>query len=211
MIDPQSDPNADSGSDPIPDPSPGPGSDLDSEPEPETPSEGTVFDVLSSPRRRYALYYLRTVGGSAELNEIARQVAAWENGIERRAVGRQQRKRVYVSLYQTHVPRLAEAGVIDYDAERGIVTLAEHAGTVDAFLTGRRQSTQPWTRYYLAVAAAGVFGVVAAVAGVLDVSGLVLAVAIAGAVAALATAQFVAERRRHAEAPPDVESGEERV
>lgn len=173
-------------------------------------SEETVFDVLSSPRRRYLLYYLRTVGGTAELNEIAQQVAAWENEIEVEAVERQQRKRVYVSLYQSHVPRLTEVGIIEYDADAGVVALADGAETIDVFLAGRRDSTRRWVWYYLAAAATSTLLVGVVILGVLDLSGLVVAAVIAGAFAALAGAQFVTERERPVDTPPDVERANRR-
>jgi len=173
-------------------------------------SEDTVFDVLSSPRRRYLLYYLRTVGGAAELNEIAQQVAAWENGIEVERIERQQRKRVYVSLYQSHVPRLAEVGIIEYDADAGVVALADAAETIDAFLAGRREPARPWGAYYLVAAGASALLVGGAVIGIFDLPGLVVAVVITGAFATLAGAQFVTERERPADVPPDVERANRR-
>ena len=179
--------------------------EAEAEPGAEALSEATVFEVLSSPRRRYLLYYLRTVGGTAELNECARQIAAWENEIDIESVERQQRKRVYVSLYQSHVPRLAEAGVVAYDADAGVVALADGAETIEGFLADSREPTRRWATYYLAAAAGSAVLVGTAVLGLFDLSGLVVAVVITGVFAAIAGAQFVTERDRPVDAPPDVE------
>lgn len=119
-------------------------------------SQDVVFDILSNPRRRYVLYYLRTREEPVRLTKLAEEVAAWENDTNRSEITEQERKRVYVSLYQTHIPRLAEAGLIDYDKDSGQIALAEGAADIDSYLDSTEQS-YPWQRIYLglAVASAG--------------------------------------------------------
>lgn len=119
-------------------------------------SQDVVFDILSNPRRRYVLYYLRTRDEPVRLTKLAEEVAAWENNTNRSDITEQERKRVYVSLYQTHVPRLAEAGLIDYDKDSGQIALAEEASDIDQYLDSTEQS-YPWQRIYvgLAMASAG--------------------------------------------------------
>lgn len=116
-------------------------------------SQDVVFDILSSPRRRYVLYYLRTTDEPVKLTDLAEQVAAWENDTEPEDITEQERKRVYVSLYQTHIPRLDEAGIIDYDKESGDIALAEDATNIDEYLSSPEE-TLPWQQIYLALAAA---------------------------------------------------------
>jgi DNA-binding transcriptional ArsR family regulator len=119
-------------------------------------SRDQVFDILSSPRRRYVLYYLREYGGPVELTDLAEKLAAWENDTTVEALPPQARKRVYVSLYQTHVPKLEEAGLIVYDSDSGELALAEDDSPVDPYL-GEQTKERPWYLYYLAaiVASAG--------------------------------------------------------
>ena len=112
-----------------------------------------IFDLLSNHRRRMVLYYLRRNGMSAEVNEIAAAVAAIENDTTVEELTDQQRKRVYVSLYQTHLPKMAEMNIIEYDKEGGTVELANQ-DAVDRYLTDGDQSTYPWT-YHNAVLAGG--------------------------------------------------------
>jgi hypothetical protein len=118
-------------------------------------SQDTVFDILSNPRRRYVLYYLRQEGGPVQLTRLAEHVAAWENETEVESLDDQQRKRVYVSLYQTHVPKLADAGVVEYDKDQGSVALAEDAVAIDDYLS-RQDDELPWQYVYAAEAAVGV-------------------------------------------------------
>lgn len=113
-------------------------------------SRDQVFDILSSPRRRYVLYYLREYGGPVELTDLAEKLAAWENDTTVEELPPQARKRVYVSLYQTHVPKLEESGLISYDSDSGELALAGDDSPVDPYL-GEPGSDRPWYWYYLAV------------------------------------------------------------
>ncbi len=149
----------------------------------DTLSQDVVFDLLSSPRRRFVLYYLNQIDDTVTIGELADEVAAWENEVEVEELSSQQRKRVYVSLYQTHVPKMDDAGIIDYDSDAGTVSLAEQAGDVSAYLT-RDEDERPWQQYYLAIAVVGglFYGAVAlGLVGVVSqfVAGLVIILAFA--------------------------------
>lgn len=115
-------------------------------------SQDVVFDVLSSRRRREVLYMLKNEG-SMELTELTEHVAAKENDTTIEDLTKQQRKRVYVSLYQTHVPKLEEAGLVEYDPDSGEVDLRARATDVERYLEG--EDRWHWQYAYFAIAAAG--------------------------------------------------------
>lgn len=119
----------------------------------ESLTQDVVFDVLSSARRRYVLHLLKTEG-PMELTELAEHVAAQENDTTVEDLTKQQRKRVYVSLYQTHVPKLEDAGLVEYDQETSYVELRARAADIDRYL-GEDERRFPWQYVYLALAAAG--------------------------------------------------------
>lgn len=87
----------------------------------------TVFDSLTNRRRRFVLYYLKQRDGTVELDELARQVAAWEIGTTPERVTDEQYRRMYTDLFHTHLPKLSDAGIVDYDERTGVVRLWEHA------------------------------------------------------------------------------------
>lgn len=118
-------------------------------------SPDLVFEILSNTRRRMLLYYLRQHDGSATVRELAEQIAALENDVAVEDLGRQQRKRVYVSLYQTHVPKLEEAGIIEYDDAEGEVRLTNRAGEFDSYLSSTEEAEYPWRIHYLVLAGLG--------------------------------------------------------
>ncbi|WP_435175134.1 DUF7344 domain-containing protein [Halorussus sp. AFM4] len=95
------------------------------------PSLDTVFELLADRRRRYALYCLAAVGEDRvlDLDDVAARVAEWEREWEASGDGEDagdsdsgdRRERVRVDLHHNHLPRLADAGLVDYDARTGTV------------------------------------------------------------------------------------------
>jgi hypothetical protein len=127
----------------------------------EPPSKGEVFDLLSNHRRRYVIHFCKQQEGPVEVGELAEQVAAWENDKTVEEIDHAERKRVYTSLQQTHLPTLADAGMILY--ENGTVELTDRVRELDVYLDIVPSDSIPWGVYYLGLSAVG-FGVVGAVA-----------------------------------------------
>lgn len=96
-------------------------------------SKDVIFDILRNERRRGALEFLRDAR-TTTLSDLAEHVAARENDKPVRELTSSERKRVYVSLYQCHLQKMAEAGVIDYDRPRGTVELRDAASQCFAYL-----------------------------------------------------------------------------
>ncbi|ODR79800.1 hypothetical protein BG842_07135 [Haladaptatus sp. W1] len=111
-------------------------------------SRDIIFQILSNRRRRYAIHYLRRNEGPVEIGELATQIAAWENDVTVEEVTSQQRKRVYNTLQQAHLPKLDETGFIDYDAAHGDVTLTEQAEPLNTYLEIIPDNNLPWSEYY---------------------------------------------------------------
>lgn len=80
----------------------------------------TVFELLRHARRRYLLYYLFPMNGTvaefeAAANAVYRYEAAGSDGDD------SSRKDVRIALHHSHLPHLADAGVIDYDRRHGTI------------------------------------------------------------------------------------------
>lgn len=80
-----------------------------------------LFDVLGNVRRRYVVEVLRGGSRPVTLDELARRVAARENETTVSDVTPSERKLVYTSLQQTHLPKMAQAGALEFDRERNVV------------------------------------------------------------------------------------------
>jgi len=166
------------------------------EEEPEL-SRDQMFDILSSSRRRYTLYYLRQQKEPVQLTDLAEELAAWENDTTVEELSSQARKRVYVSLYQTHAPKLQEAGLITYDADTGEIALREDAPEVKPFISNS-DSESKWYQYYGAVALLNALLLLGAIVGVpllSAVSPIVIGLVVISSFLALSIVHAVSRQR----------------
>lgn len=97
-------------------------------------STDMTFEILKNWRRRQVLRYLRSNGGETQLDSLSEHIAALENDIDERALSSSQRKRVYIALYQCHLPKMADVGVIEYEQARGKVRLRPEAAKLYRYL-----------------------------------------------------------------------------
>ncbi|SEO38268.1 hypothetical protein SAMN04487948_102151 [Halogranum amylolyticum] len=117
-------------------------------------SRDVKFTVLSNARRRDVLRLLRSYDEPVGIRDLAERIAAWENDTTPEAVTYKQRKRVYTSLHQTHLPALEDAGLIEAARTWEGITLTPRARELDAYLDGER-STSEWSNYYFGFASVG--------------------------------------------------------
>lgn len=117
--------------------------------------QNDLFEALANHRRRYTLYACDEAAGELSLSDVAEQVAAWEYGKTIEAVTSSERKRVYTSLQQHHLPRLVEAGLVKFDGDT--VELTEMAQEVDLYLDIVTKDTLPWSLYYLGLSLIAAF------------------------------------------------------
>lgn len=112
-----------------------------------------IFDMLSNRRRRYILHYLkqREESGPASLRDVVDQVAAWESDTTVEQLDSAERKRVYTALRQSHLPKLHDTGVVEYDNKRGDVELTDDAREVEVYLEYVPENDISWSQYYLAL------------------------------------------------------------
>jgi hypothetical protein len=118
------------------------------------------FHLLSNHRRRYALHYLQQQDDGVTLGELADQVAAWENDADVDAVSYDERKRVYTSLQQVHLPRMDDFDVVEFDDREGRVRMGAAAEHLDVYLEIVTGNDIPWSTFYLSLVAvnAGLLG-----------------------------------------------------
>jgi DNA-binding transcriptional ArsR family regulator len=120
-----------------------------------TRSKDEVFEILSSARRRRIIYYLAEES-QLTLNQLATKIAAVETDTPEADVTGDERQRVYISLYQTHLPKLEEAAIVAYDDEERTVSLTDDIREEGFFwMETEPTSSRPWRRYYAALAVLG--------------------------------------------------------
>jgi hypothetical protein len=124
-------------------------------------SQEEIFEILSNTRRRYVLQYIkqRPDTDTFGLREIVSQVAAWENDKPVETVETNERKTVYTSLMQTHLPRLDEFGVISYDRQRSEITATDSLERVQVYMEYVPEEDISWGQYYFLLS--GICGLIA--------------------------------------------------
>lgn len=123
------------------------------EDEPSDLSKGEIFEVLRNQRRRFVLHYLKQIEGSVELGDLAQQVAAWEYETTTDAVSSAQRKRVYTTLQQTHLPKMDEAGILTFDADEGVINSTDRTHDLVVYLEIVPDREFSWRELYLSLGA----------------------------------------------------------
>lgn len=162
-----------------------PSSQQDSQPDSDrepsrTLSADVVFHLLQNSRRRRVVEYLTEHDGPVELGSIATWIAAHESDQPPGDVSPDARQRVYISLYQTHMPKLDDNDVVDYDEETKQVFRGANAATLEGPLEYERQArTDPeqsnaergdegsvrdqygWIPYYVGISIGGLVSIAA--------------------------------------------------
>jgi hypothetical protein len=124
-------------------------------------SEDELFDVLANRRRRFAVHLLkREEKAETRIGDMAEQIAAWENGVDTTEITGSERKRVYTALQQSHLPKMDDAGVVEFNKDRGIVKPTPALQNVELYMDVVEGKEIPWSTYYL-----GLSGVAAALTG----------------------------------------------
>ncbi|WP_456321405.1 DUF7344 domain-containing protein [Palaeococcus sp. (in: euryarchaeotes)] len=128
--------------------------------------------ILGNDRRMLLIEYLQKSRGRAELRDIVEFIAQEEGNTDRK-----HRKSVYVSLIQTHIPKMERAGIIRF--KRGIVELIAVPENVDVYMEIVERHDISWSTFYAGVSI--IFGITGIILGNLHlaiVSGIYLLLSI---------------------------------
>lgn len=158
-------------------------------------SRDDMFHILQNERRRRVLQYLSNTEGSVDMRDIAEQVAAWEHDTTVQQLTSDQRQRVYIALYQSHLPKLADFDLITYNRSRGIVERTALADEVAQYLdpgsaNDRSDGNTTWTRYYGGTTVVSIGLILLTALGILPFTSIVLATVIT-AMYAIVTVGFM--------------------
>lgn len=100
---------------------------------PDLPAD-TLFTVLANPRRRIVIQYVLHMDEAVPKAAVIDRVAAWETQTPVADLSSDARKRAAVSLRHTHLPKLIDAGVVEYNEEEALLTLGPNAAAVEPHL-----------------------------------------------------------------------------
>lgn len=97
---------------------------------PDSLATDDLFDALAHARRRRVLARLQE-HETVALPDLAEDVATTERDAPLSEISPETVKRVYGALYHTHVPKLVDVGLVDYDQELDLVRIADAGRDVD--------------------------------------------------------------------------------
>lgn len=121
----------------------------------ETLNQEEIFEILSNQRRRRVLKYLQQREPNSDLRTLSTLIAAIENDINPDQVSSTQRTRTYTALRQSHLPKMDDIGIIDFDSDSGEVQLRKPASDIEKYLNAVFKDEKNWIRYYSGVGIAG--------------------------------------------------------
>ena len=81
------------------------------------------FELLAHDRRRELLQLLPEVDTPVDLDDLARELVAREQGVPISEIEGERVRRCRIALYHHHLPKLADAGVVTFDADHRTVAL----------------------------------------------------------------------------------------
>lgn len=100
--------------------------------------------ILGNERRMLLIEFLQMRNGSAELRDIVEYIAEKEGNTDRK-----HRKSVYVSLMQTHIPKLEREGILTF--ERGVITLLQVPDNVTLYMEVVQKNDISWSVFYAGI------------------------------------------------------------
>lgn len=74
-----------------------------------------LFSIISAERRRMVIKYINRQGKTVGLPKLSRAIAAEENDCNPEEVTSDQMNNVRISMMQTHLEKMDEFGVVEYD------------------------------------------------------------------------------------------------
>lgn len=95
-------------------------------------SEADIHDILRNDRRRNVIKRLQEHGREISLRELSVHIAEIEAGES--PPPSDVRNSVYVSLHQTHLPKLDKEGIVEYDNDQKTIVLQESARQVSLYM-----------------------------------------------------------------------------
>jgi hypothetical protein len=118
-------------------------------------SKSDIFGVLQNERRRRILELLYEQE-KLSIRSLSEEIARLESGAEEPSSSI--RKSIYISLLQTHIPKMESLNVITYNREKDSVELLPAAHDFDHYIETVKKGDIPWCQFYLGLSTFAVVG-----------------------------------------------------
>lgn len=119
--------------------------------------EEEIHDVLRNRRRRLVIDILQDSDGPVSVRDLSEEIGAIESG--RDPPPRNVKQSVYVSLLQTHLPKLDSLGIVDYESDGKMVSVQGRMDDVTVYMEAVPKYGISRTEYYAALFLLGLLSV----------------------------------------------------
>ncbi|AKB55344.1 DUF7344 domain-containing protein [Methanosarcina barkeri] len=128
-------------------------------------SKSDIFGILQNDRRRCVLEILHKQGNQS-IRFLSEEIARLESGEDdpKSTI----RKSIYVSLLQTHIPKMESLGVVNHDRENDFVELLPAASNFDIYMETVKKGDIPWSHFYVGLSILAVVGSVTIYLGLFE-------------------------------------------
>lgn len=128
-------------------------------------AEGDIHELLRNQRRRLTIEALQeTPENQMSVRALSEEIAAIET--DEHPAPRNKRQSVYVSLTQTHLPKLAKFDVVDYDDDTKQIALTGRVKEVEIYMEVVPRYGLSWGELYFGLGLLGLLTVLAVLLGV---------------------------------------------
>lgn len=127
-------------------------------------SKSDIFGVLQNDRRRHVLEILHSKG-SQSVRSLSEEIARLESKTDEPKTN--VRKSIYISLLQTHIPKMENLNVITYDREKDTVKLLPTAQNFDIYMETVKKGDIPWSHFYFGLSTLTAVGSVTIFSGLI--------------------------------------------
>lgn len=94
-----------------------------------------VCDLLANQRRQHVLACLIDHMQAIALTKLAEDVAVRENEETLTEIPKETVQTISTSLYHAHIPKLVDAGAVEYDQDRDLVRISETTDLIERVLS----------------------------------------------------------------------------
>lgn len=123
-----------------------------------------VHDILSNERRQHVIKILDERDERMTIGRLADMIAVAETG--QSPPPENVRQSVYVALRQTHLPKLDDMGIADFDSHHSVVELTDESEDFRVYLETVSKYGLAWSEVILGVSFLGLLLIIAADIGV---------------------------------------------
>lgn len=85
-----------------------------------------IFGALADKRSRLSLQYLLNSDIAVTLEELTAELTAWESQLPVTEPESGERDKIKASLHHVHLPKMGDADIVEYDAQKRTVTTSTH-------------------------------------------------------------------------------------